>query len=134
MYPLMHEKDYKIWHNKKTLINKEKDRPFFHERDIFFCSLGSNIGFEQDGKGDDFLRPVIVIKKFNKEVCLVIPITKTAKKGKYYFSFSYKEGVSSVAILSQVRLVDAKRLEYKSGTLSQEDFRNLKEKLRQLLA
>lgn len=35
----------------------------FYEREIWWCSLGVNIGFEQDGTNDLFERPVLVIKK-----------------------------------------------------------------------
>ena len=38
------------------------------ERDIIFLRLGQNVGYEQDGKGEEFLRPVIVYKKFNKNM------------------------------------------------------------------
>jgi len=61
-------KDYKKWHTKKSLIETRNDRLYFHEREIWWCSLGHNVGFEQDGKGVDFARPILVFKKFNKEV------------------------------------------------------------------
>ena len=130
----MDEKDYSLWHKIKTFINNEKERPNFHEREIWFCSLGSNVGFEQDGRGEDYLRPAIIIRKFNKQVCLVVPMTRNVKEGIHYFNFSYKDGATSAAILSQIRLIDAKRLSYKSGNISKEDFGKLKEKLKQLIA
>ena len=130
----MQEKDYSKWHTQKTTINHDKDRPHFHEREIWFCSLGANIGFEQDGRGDEYLRPVVIVRKFNNQVCLAIPLTKNEKKGIHYFSFSYQNEFISTAILSQVRLIDAKRLEYKSGNILESDFQQLKQKLKQLLA
>lgn len=130
----MNDKDYIDWGIVKTSVHNEKERPFFHEREIWFCVLGENIGFEQDGRGETYLRPVVIIRKFNNQVCLVIPLTKNQKKGIHYFSFSYKERLVSTAILSQVRLVDAKRLDYKSGFISEHDFEILKQKLRQLIA
>jgi mRNA-degrading endonuclease toxin of MazEF toxin-antitoxin module len=129
----MIEKDYSLWHETKTKIQNEKNRPYFHDREIWFCSLGLNIGSEQDGKGEEYLRPVVVLKKFNNQVCLVVPLTKNHKKGIHYFSFSYIENLISTAIISQIRLVDSKRLEYKSGNMSENDFSLLKQKLTQLL-
>ena len=41
------KKDFKSWHGKKESLHHEKERPFFHEREVWFCSLGVNIGFEQ---------------------------------------------------------------------------------------
>ena len=126
-------KDFKEWHNQKSDLHENKVRAFFHEREVWFASVGMNIGFEQDGRGDTFLRPVIVLKKFNNEVLWCIPLTKNQKKGKYYYSFPLGKEVST-AILSQIRLVDCKRLQYKIGDMDQENFEEIKEKLKQLLA
>ena len=125
------EKDFHEWHTLKKNLHAEKDRPFFHDREIWFCSLGSNIGFEQDGSGETFLRPVIVFKKFNKEVFLGIPLTKTLKRTRFYFPLTESP---STAILSQIRLFDGKRLQYHVGTVSEEEFEKLKEKFRRLIA
>ncbi len=80
----MHSKDFTFWHKLKTWLNNEKPRLFFHEAEIWFCYLGQNIGFEQDGKGKDFLRPVVVIRKFNKMVFWGVPLTSKVKEGIYY--------------------------------------------------
>ena len=116
----------------KDFINWHKLKSNFQIRDVLFCSIGENVGFEQDGRGEEFLRPVVVVKKFNKEVFLGVPLTHTDKKGKYYFSFNLNKE-TSVAILSQIRLFDAKRIKYKIGMMSGQDFNSLKEKIRQLL-
>lgn len=128
------KKDFKKWHGQKQDIENDRPRVFFSEREIWFCYLGENVGYEQDGRGEEFLRPVVVLKKFNNEVLWVIPLTKTQKKSKYYFSFVFNtEKDMSVAILSQIRLVDAKRLKYKIGDIKISDFETLKNKIRQLL-
>ena len=126
-------KDFRKWHDKKTQVDEIVKRPFFHDGKIWFCHLGINVGFEEDGLGKDFLRPVIIIRKFNKEIFWAIPLTRTNKKTKYYFSFSFDKNVISTAILSQIRLVDARRLSYKIGDISSKDFKELKEKLKALL-
>lgn len=128
------DKDFENWYQEKKNIHHEKIRPFFHEREVWFASLGINIGFEQDGRGERFLRPVIIIKKFNNEVGWCLPLTKNQKKGKYYFSFKFTEDTVSTAILSQIKLIDAKRLQYKLGDMPEKDFDSLKEKLKQFLA
>jgi mRNA interferase MazF len=115
-------------------LHNVKIRPGFYEREVWFCVVGENIGYEQDGRGPRFLRPVIVIKKFNNEVLWVLPLTTKEKTGKYYYSFKLGEKAVSTAILSQLKLIDAKRLEYKIGNLTQSDFKSLKSKLTQLLA
>ncbi len=129
------KKDFKKRHKQKEKVENERPRVFFDEREIRFCYLGENIGFEQDGRGDEFLRPIIVLKKFNNEVLWAVPITRTDKKSKYYFQFLFKKDKEiSTAILSQIRLVDARRLKYKIGDVKTNDFATMKSKIRQLLA
>jgi mRNA interferase MazF len=62
------KKDFQKWHAKMALLDDQGPRLFFHEREIWFCHLGANIGFEQDGKGKLFGRPVIIFRKFNQQV------------------------------------------------------------------
>ncbi len=126
------KKDFKDWHKEKSCLQEDKVRPFFHEREVWFASVGLNIGFEQDGRGDRFLRPVIILKKFNNEVLWCIPLTKNQKKGKYYLQFRLGDETST-AILSQIRLIDSKRLQYKIGNLEVDDFSELKKKITQIL-
>lgn len=127
-------KDFQKWHNKKSDIDQIEQRPFFHESEIWWCSLGTNVGFEQDGGGNDFLRPVIIFKKFNNEIFWAIPLTHTNKKTKYYFQLTSTEnGETSTAILSQVRLIDARRLSHKLGNVNKDDFASLTKKFKALL-
>lgn len=126
------KKDFKKWHNRKEDINDNKARPFSHEGEVWFCSLGANVGFEQDGIGANFLRPVLILRKFNQEICWGVPLTRNQKKSKYYFAFDLN-GERSVAILSQIRLIDGKRLQYKIGSISQTALREIKKRLIRLL-
>src|SRR3989344_6616951 len=109
----MHKKDYTIWQKLKTFLHNEKPRVYFHEREIWWCSLGANIGFEQDGKGLDFARPVLIIRVFSKEVFIGVPLTTKLKDGKYYYPISTGDGFERRVILSQIRLLDSKRLQEK---------------------
>lgn len=120
------------------IVDSIESRPFFHEREIWFCHLGENVGFEQDGRGDDFLRPVVIVRKFNNEIFWAIPLTKLKSKktksvSKYYYEFSFISNIKSLAVLSQIRLVDGKRLARLIGILPEDQFRELKEKLKALL-
>ncbi len=136
------KKDFQKWHNQKTRINETEKRPGFHEREVWWCALGVNVGFEQDGGGRDFLRPVVVFKKFNKEIFWGIPLTNTKKSTEFYFPFNIfhfdtdgKElkKISSTAILSQLRLIDASRLSHKLGDIASSDFEFLTKKFKALL-
>lgn len=125
-------KDFDSWNGQKKVLDSLRNKKTFHEREIWFIKIGENIGFEQNGKGDEFLRPVIILKKFSKNVFVGIPLTKTVKDTKFYASFTFK-GITSSAILSQIRLFDSKRLAYPIGRMSQGDYDVVKQKLIALL-
>lgn len=128
------EKDYKIWIPVKIKINNDGFHPRgFKEREIWICNIGENIGFEEDGKGDNFVRPVLILKVFNREFCHIVPLSKKNKGGKFYYSFDGKTGKESVAILSQTRSIDSSRLLRKIGMTSKEDFVEIKKRIRKIL-
>ncbi len=127
-----HVKDFDIWNDRKKIIDSVENKKSFHEREVFSINVGKNVGFEQNGKGEEFLRPVIIYKKFSSNVFLGIPLTKTDKEGKFYKAFEF-QGKRSTAILSQIRLFDSKRLKYKIGKMSVGDYNAVKEKLIDLI-
>ena len=135
----MEKKDYQTWMPlKKELHNAEEPRLFFHEREIWYCHLGENIGFEQDGGDEQFLRPIVVIRKFNNDILWGVPLTRTQKDLPFYFTFTIQSETGaneekSTAVLSQIRLIDAKRLRRMVGYISKEDAVLLKKKLMALL-
>lgn len=127
------EKDFCGWHSKESYLNNIQKVPFFREREIWFCHLGANIGHEQDGVGCDFLRPVLVLRKFNQSVFWAIPLTRAVNEDEYHLRFFSVSGEESFAILSQIRLMDARRLNHQAGDMDEPDFLILKQKLKALL-
>lgn len=127
-------KDFDKWNREKKKLHFEKQRPFFDTREVWFAHLGVNVGYEQDGSGQDSLRPVVILKKFNNEVCWVLPFTKSKKEGKYYFKISLRGSEESRVILSQIKLLDVKRLKYKVGDVNKTEFAELKKRLRDFLS
>jgi mRNA interferase MazF len=115
------------WWRMTVIIGEKQTAPTFKEGEIWWCSIGMNIGREVFGKGKEFTRPVIVYKKINKDSFLGIPLTTQLKNGSWYVSISYC-GVESRAILSQVRVFDGRRLVKKIGTLSRDNFYHIKER------
>lgn len=59
----------------------------FKQRDTFNVKLGHNIGFEQNGKGKDFVRPVLIYKKLTKDMFIGIPLTTTVRSGDFFIDF-----------------------------------------------
>ena len=103
------EKDFDGWNSVKKEVNKKEFSDYIHEREVWWCSLGVNIGFEQDGKNKLFERPVLILRKFNKHTVLVIPLSSKVKNGPYDFPYIHEKR-EYVALLSQIRLISTKRL------------------------
>ena len=127
------KKDFQNWHDKKSTLHEYNPRLHFHEREVWSTAVGANIGYEQDGKGDEYLRPILVLKKFNNETLWALFLTKKNKTGKYYYEFKSKDDDTSTANLSQLRLIDSKRLKYRIGSISTIDFIELKKRIITLL-
>jgi len=124
-------KKFDNWNKIKKEIDNLNDKKYFYERDVWFTKLGCNVGFEQDGNGGDFLRPVLVYKKFSRSLFLGMPLTKVIKKEKFYFSLKLRGEKTSV-ILSQIKLIDSKRLEYKIGKISGNELIKIKKQFIEL--
>ena len=124
--------EYDNWNEVKKDIQDLEDKIFFKERDIFWAKLGQNIGFEQNGKGTEFTRPILVVKKYSKNMMLAIPLSTTIRDGSFFFKFEFKDKVST-ALLVQNRLLSSKRLVKKIGKIDEENFIKLKEKLIDLI-
>ena len=117
---------FKQWMKLKFEIhNKSQRPPFFNEREIWWCQFGQNIGDEQNGAGDQFMRPVLIIRKFNSHICLACPTSRQLKESKYYQEIEYNETKYSV-LISQIRTIDVKRLKKKVARLSFKDFNKVK--------
>lgn len=129
------QKDFDTWNVKKKLINQtDVSMVFFREREIWWCHLGLNIGFEQDGRHEEFRRPVLIFKKFNAETFWAIPLTTKIKEGRYYYSFQISGlTVVSTANLSQIRLVDSRRLIDKIGYIKEIDYLETKNKVKKII-
>ncbi len=129
-------KDYARWTEVKRTIQNNRSSSLFvgiKEREVWLCSIGENVGFEEDGKGTDFLRPVLIVKVFNRRFCHIVPLSTTARRGRFYYPFDSRTGKTSVVLLSQSRPVDSARLHEKIGSASVDDFIQIKHQLGSVL-
>jgi mRNA interferase MazF len=115
-------KHFKQWFGlKETLHEKTHKPPYVSEGDIWWCSLGENVGSEINGKSGKFSRPAIVLKKLAHGFYFVIPTTSQDKDGSWYVPVRHKGNIMT-ACLQQARSLDHRRLWSKLGTLDDEDF------------
>ena len=127
------EKEFDKWNEIKKLIHKEGMDKLYCAREVWWCSLGVNIGFEQDGTGGDNQRPVLILKGFSKHVCIVVPLTASTKKNPYHIAIGEIDGRNAFAIISQVRLVDTKRLVNKVSMVDVDLFNKIRKAIKDLL-
>ncbi len=121
------------WTKVKIRIHFSKKEIYFREGEIWWASLGINVGHEEEGKNDSFERPVLVLKKFNEHTLWTIPLTSQIKEDNIYY-YEYCLGSKKYsAILTQLRLISSKRLLRKIDMFPLKDYQNIKEKIKSLL-
>ena len=125
-------KDFDTWHKIKKSVDDGENR-VYKERDIWWCSLGVNVGFGQDGRGKLYRRPVVVVRGLSHQTCVVVPLTTSPKKNRHRVKLGKAIGdKSSSAIISQLKVVDTKRFVRRVGVLEKEKFTTLKNAVRNL--
>ena len=128
-------KNFLDWFAIKPILDKTNKYPVFSERDIWWCSIGVNIGTEIDGKNLKYNRPVLVLKKFNSHQFWGLPVsTRPQTSLTFYFKFLLK-GKKSWICLSQLKTIDAKRLNNNSRIerINKKDFELIKNKVKDLI-
>lgn len=126
-------KQFDKWNEVKKQVDSRKVIVNFKEREIYWTRIGENVGFEQNGKGEEFSRPVLVLKKFTKDMFFGVPLSTTIRKGSFFHTFSFVEDKQSSALLLQAKMFDAKRLNKKIGMINKSDFEKLKSDFKELL-
>jgi mRNA interferase MazF len=123
-----YQKDFDRWHHFKEAIDKEEKAVDFHERELWWCSIGVNVGREQQSQTGDFSRPVLIVRRFTSEIFWGIPLTTKIKDEKFRYRISIG-GQENDALLFHMRSYDRRRLVRKIGMLSEEDFQAIVELL-----
>ena len=128
-------KEYDIWNELKKAIQSEISEPdyFPQEGEVWMSSIGKNIGYEQNGSGDNFSRPLLVVKRFNNHMFWCIPLSTKQKKFDFYFNFTDPNNEKVSVILAQMKLVSVKRLKRKLYAIPQNILAEIKEKLKKFL-
>lgn len=109
------EKDFDVWNEiKKKIEISSPDKELFPQSgEVWMCVIGRNIGFEQNGAGNNFSRPVLVIKKFNNQMFWSAPLSTKQKQYDFYYNFTDPDNRNVSAILAQMKLVSIKRFKRK---------------------
>ena len=93
------------------------------------CVMGKNIGIEQNGSITDFVRPILVVKKFNNQMFWVVPLSGKQKRLDFYYNFTDPQRMVVSAILAQLRMMSTKRFMRKMYTLAANHYIRIRESL-----
>jgi len=126
------KKDFDDWNIKKKKLEEIKNKFLFKQGDIWWCSVGLNIRTESCGKGEQYQRPVLVLKKLSSESFISIPLSTKEKIGSWFVDITiHKE--KRYALLYQIRMFSTNRFQHRLAALDETDLARVKEKLKALL-
>ena len=126
-------KDFDKWNTQKKTVHNSGTNKFYRTREIWWCSLGINVGFEQDGIGTESQRPVLILRGLSKKTCLIAPLTTSSNKHPMRIFLGVVDNRKASAIISQIRIVDTKRLANKIGVVNKEKFEEIKKAVKNLI-
>lgn len=132
--PLYPPKNYKKWSKLKSRINNQaSSHQTYREGQIYWFCLGENVGVEEDGKGDLYSRPALIVRGFSQSLIWIVPLSHTKRRGRYYHEIKTNPDVDT-ALLSQLKSLDSARISGKPlGEISEAELNVIKDKIKLLL-
>lgn len=125
------EKHFEEWIQLKEKLHSKGKAPRIRQGEVWWCSLGENVGVEINGKSARFTRPVLIMKKLSRYGFMGIPLTSQPKTGSWYASFDFL-GKTEYAAVCQARVMSVSRLHSKMGELPMMDLAIVKEAFHRL--
>jgi mRNA interferase MazF len=114
-------KNFAGWHGLKQNLDALTTVPDFKAREVWWCSIGANIGSEMCGKGATFTRPVLILKKTGPTT--FIGVSATTNLAARFDHFPVKiQGKPGHLRLFSIRSYDARRLADRMGRLPEAEF------------
>jgi len=107
---------------KHKLHEDSHPQPLFKEWEVWWCSIGENVGTEINGKSTSFTRPILIFKKLDEKSFVGMPLSTSRKPGDWYAPINFQEKLGSV-VICQVRILSVKRLYSKMGEMGNESRR-----------
>ncbi len=99
---------------------------YVHKREIWWCKMDGATGKEIKGKGNQYIRPVLIVSKVFGSVAVVLPITSSASKHKFRVGIGTLRNRQAKVLILHARAIDTQaRLIKKICTLNKEHFDNV---------
>jgi len=125
-------KDFDRWNINKKEIENSEEEVLFKVQEIWWCYIGLNIKTESCGKGRNYQRPVLVLRKLSAKSFIGIPLSTQDKKGTWFVDLEVAEK-RGCALIYQIKMLSSNRLYRRLSVLNDSDFKRVKEKLKVLL-
>ena len=125
-------KNFDNWNTKKQILDIKDVELYYHPREVWWCYVGVNIGTEQNGSEKKFLRPVVIIRGFGPDSCLIIPLTTSTREHSLRVDVGVVDGKQARANLSQIKVVDTNRLLEKICFVEKGKYKVLRKAIRSL--
>ncbi len=118
---------FELWSFIKNRIHHQEK--FQHPKvgEIWWCSIGMNIGTEIYGKGNDFTRPVLVINAEGSESFIGIPLSSKIRNTKYSYTIKTNDNKLHTVLFYQIRNFDKRRLVRRVYTLSDSEMNHVRQ-------
>jgi mRNA interferase MazF len=126
------KKDFDTWNSKKKVIEEKQTKYLFKTGDIWWCSVGINVQSESCGKGEEYQRPVLILRKLSANSFIGIPLSTQKKEGSWFADITVHNEVR-YALLYQIRMFSTNRFQRRLATLDDNDMAKVKKKLETLL-
>ena len=132
------DKKFDEWNEIKKKTDSINRKIGLKPREIYWVKVGENVGYEQSGKGDEFLRPVIIVRQLNKYLFLGIPTSTTFREeSNFFYPFEYKNKKNNIiqvtALIVQLKVFSVKRILSKIGIVNKADFEKIIQKSYELI-
>lgn len=111
---------------KQRLRETPREPPLVSEGDIWWASIGENVGSEIHGKSRAFSRPVVIYRKLGRSFFMVAPTTTTPKNGTWYIPI-HSLGTDMRVCLHQMRTMDYRRLSTKMGCVTESEANQIRD-------
>lgn len=105
-----YRKDFAGWAKVAEVLEGRERLESYKRGVIFWANLGVNVGSSEDGKGERFTRPVLLLAMMNMTQALIVPITSQKKEGANYREIVVA-GKIEYLLFDQLRTIDVKCLE-----------------------
>jgi mRNA interferase MazF len=124
---------FEEWSEQKQNIYELKKFRHPKEGEIWWCSVGVNIGQEILGKGRFFTRPVLVVAVRETGEFIGVPLSSKIKKKKFSKIIETQDSKKHLLHLLKIRSYDNRRLRTRIYLLNKALLEEIKEEIRTII-